>query len=314
MGKTDSRVVIFSNEPPSTKVLVCGTGAMGSLFAGLLFDAGFDVTVLGTWDAALAKISTEGINILRDDESIIMTGPLRALSELEEGSAFDIVIILVKTFQTANLLPRLSGLFPDAPIITLQNGFGNREAISTGMPNPVWAGVTNIGATLMAAGTACWVGDGGTTLPDEPIFRRLFDFVWRNPIKTEFVANTRQAVWEKLVINASINPITAIYSVQNGFLLQSGEARNRMLAIATECAEIGFRRGMGTTLEMILDTLDRVLKATALNKSSMLSDVTRGSRTEIDSINGAVAQLGKIAGVPTPENERALAEVKALVR
>lgn len=294
------------------KLLVCGTGAMGSLFSGLFSASGHDVTVLGTWDAALERISSKGLRLFRGDELLFQTQPLRVIRAASGSVGYDLVLVMVKTYQTAGLLPRLSGLRSEIPILTFQNGFGNKEVISTGLKNNVLAGVTNIGATLIDPGVVKWVGDGGTTLPDESVLRLIFGQSWRFPIKTSFVINTDQAIWDKLLINAAINPITAIYSVKNGELLREGKARDRMRSIATECAVVGNMIGMVTDLEGVLERLDVVLKATADNRSSMLSDVFRGSLTEIDSITGAVIKVGRSVGVATPENERVYTEVKAL--
>lgn len=294
------------------KVLVCGTGAMGSLFSGSLSAAGHDVTVLGTWNAALDRISTQGISLFRGDELLLQTDPLRTFRSVNASDRFDLVLILVKTFQTVDLLPRLMDLPGITPLLTFQNGYGNRERISANLPNEVWAGVTNIGATLIGPGEARWVGDGGTIMPDLPILREMFGDGWKCPIMTHFVQDTNRAIWDKLIINAAINPITAIYKVKNGELLRPSEARDRMLAIANECAAVAVGMGLEIRLAEILDRLDQVLGATSDNRSSMLSDVLRGGRTEIDSINGAVIQAGRSVGVDVYENERVLAEVKRL--
>ena len=285
---------------------------MGSLFAGLLSASGVDVWILGTWQDALKKIESQGVRISRSGATLFQSHPLPTSSSLLDGVAFDLLLILVKTYQTVSLLHNLDRLNPRIPILSLQNGAGNRELIQAEVTNPVSAGITNLGARLVEPGMVEWTGDGGTILPECEIFRQIFD---RNsPIKniTHFTDQIDEAIWRKLVINAAINPITAIYSIKNGALLGESEARQRMGEIISECHAIGVRNGYTERLDQTFDRVDEILRATAGNTSSMLSDILRGSLTEIESISGAVIAEGRRLRIPTPANLRAYHEIKTL--
>jgi len=285
---------------------------MGSLFSGLLSASGVEVQILGTWQDALKKMESEGVRISRSGTTIFQSHPLPAFSLLPDGATYDLVLILVKTYQTANLLHRLAGLDHDTPILSLQNGAGNRDLIQSGLSNPVSAGVTYLGARLVAQGMVEWTGDGGTILPEGEIFRKIFDRDSLSKFITHFTDQIDEAIWRKLVINAAINPVTAIYSFRNGELLVENEARQRMGDIISECHAINVRKGFSDSLDQTLERVDEVLRATADNTSSMLSDILRGNPTEIESINGAVITEGRRLRIPIPANLRAYHEIKAL--
>lgn len=293
-------------------VLVCGTGAMGSLFSGLLSLSGNEVKVLGTWQEGLNAIHSRGVRISRLGKVLLQSKPLPISSNLSEGESYDLVLILVKTYHTVGLIKRLQGLDPTTPILTLQNGVGNRELIQGEFKNPVNAGVTNIGAMLTSPGNIEWIGDGGTILPEGDQFKWIFERGSTKFIKTCFTKDLDQAIWRKLIINAAINPLTAIYTIKNGDLLKRGEARERMLDIITECQAISERKGFGETVDSMISRVNAILKVTSNNTSSMLSDVIRGGPTEVESINGAIIIEGRRMEIPTPANLKAYEEVKRL--
>jgi 2-dehydropantoate 2-reductase len=104
------------------------------------------------------------------------------------------------------------------------------------------------------------------------------------------------------VINAAINPLTAILDVPNGELLSSPSARELSAALAREVAAVAKAKGIALTFPDAAVAAEDVARHTAANFSSMLQDARRGALTEIDAICGAIVQAGEDAGVPTPVN------------
>jgi 2-dehydropantoate 2-reductase len=110
-------------------------------------------------------------------------------------------------------------------------------------------------------------------------------------------------LWKKLVVNAAVNPLTAILKVRNGALLERPELEPVIRMVADEVWEAGTRRGIQLPEPPeLFQEICRVCHVTAANRSSMLRDVEEGRRTEIDAINGAVVRLGYESGVATPVN------------
>jgi len=111
-----------------------------------------------------------------------------------------------------------------------------------------------------------------------------------------------QAVlWEKLMVNVAINPLTALLRVPNGALPQLSAAWELAVAAAREAQMVA--RASGVTVPGDPEArVQQVCQATAANRSSMLQDVLAGRPTEIDALNGQVAARGAALGVPVPVN------------
>jgi 2-dehydropantoate 2-reductase len=119
-------------------------------------------------------------------------------------------------------------------------------------------------------------------------------------------------LWGKLVINAAINPLTALLGVPNGELLARREARTLLAAVAREAASVAVAQGTRLPYPDPVVAAETIARRTETNRSSMLQDVLRGAPTEIDAINGAIVQAGAQVGVPTPINRTLWQLVKAL--
>jgi 2-dehydropantoate 2-reductase len=128
----------------------------------------------------------------------------------------------------------------------------------------------------------------------------------------ESAPDANALLWGKLVINAAINPLSALLGVPNGELLARREARALMAAVAREAASVAVAQGIGLPYPDPVVAVETIARRTATNRSSMLQDVRRGAPTEIDAINGAIVQAGAQTGVPTPINRTLWQLLKAL--
>jgi probable F420-dependent oxidoreductase len=129
--------------------------------------------------------------------------------------------------------------------------------------------------------------------------------------RDQIVEDIRAAQWEKLYANIAINPVTAITGLNNGMLLEVPELKALVMGIVKESSRVSAAIGIKTGVDPVENAF-RVIRDTAGNRSSMLQDISRGKRTEIDSLNGKVCELGRKAGVPTPYNQTLTALVKDL--
>jgi 2-dehydropantoate 2-reductase len=120
-----------------------------------------------------------------------------------------------------------------------------------------------------------------------------------------------EAMLRKLLVNAVINPLTAILRVKNGELTQSPERLHLMRALFLETYEILSRYGLGDESALWNNVL-QVCEATKDNKSSMLQDVSLHKETEIESINGEICRLAREQGRQAPWNSAVTALVKAV--
>jgi 2-dehydropantoate 2-reductase len=127
------------------------------------------------------------------------------------------------------------------------------------------------------------------------------------------VPDALSLAWGKLVINAAINPLTALLHVPNGELLERSEARSLMNALAREAAAVAAAEGVSLLFEDAAVVSEEVAHRTAANHSSMFQDIQRGAPTEIDAICGVIVRRGEEHGVPTPVNWAMWQLVKAAV-
>ena len=108
-------------------------------------------------------------------------------------------------------------------------------------------------------------------------------------------------IWKKLLINIGINAITAIARVKNGYIATSKYAREISEIAVKEAIEVANTMGIEFDKHIFNEVIE-VAKKTSRNISSMHQDILNKKITEIDSINGAIVNLGKELGIPTPVN------------
>ncbi len=311
----------MTNSITPKNIAVVGCGALGSVFAGLLADAGQHVSAVCRWREHLEAIQAHGLLLLEEEKQI--RPPLHVCAQLSEvrfssEAAWDLVIVLVKSFDTESAAANLSRCVqPGTPVLTLQNGLGNAEALQKHLPhNPILAGATTFGALRERPGVVRLTGRGECEIGAwNPAAEKHLDaaaeLLSGCGIPCSISPDVQSVLWKKLAISAVINPLTAILRVRNGELLEhkevipsfkTGLAEAASEAVAEVCRVAAKYEITLPTPAELLKEVRRVCQATAANCSSMCRDVAEGRRTEIDAINGAVVRLGRERGVPAPAN------------
>lgn len=306
--------------PDQPKIAIIGTGALASLFGARLSQAA-DVTLIGSWKAQIKALQQDGLSIHE------LTGkqhhyPLLARQyphDLYDFTPADFAIVLVKSYQTGLAAQRIkSCLKPGGVVLSLQNGLGNLETLEAALPEfKVSYGITMQGANITRPGTVVHAGNGPSIIDVQPFLTPLFtlfktvDF----PMLTyeQYGATSiSEVIWRKLIVNAAINPLTALLGKPNGFLATDPIGRQLCIATTIEAGRIAMLEGgWPTEKEGMIETLGiEVATATAPNRSSMLQDVSRGGRTEIDSICGEVVARAAKLGTAAPINATWLKLIK----
>lgn len=286
-----------------TDILILGTGAMALLFGSRLISAGVKVSLLGTWKEGIKAIKEHGIRVVGDEDNSY--SPVTVTSNINEIRKTWMVLILVKSWQTERAARQLIDLLdPEGVVLTLQNGLGNLGILSDLLGEErTMQGVTTYGATLIGPGLVRPGGEGLITLGIHPRLSPLKLVFKEAGFKVEESSDLSSLVWSKLVINAAINPLTALLNVPNGRLLESGAAKKIMSLAAEEAASVATEKGIPLIYKDPFRAAEEVAAATAGNISSMLQDIKRGSPTEIEVICGAIVREGKQLNIPTPVNQ-----------
>lgn len=302
-------------------VAIVGCGALGGAFAGLLSSAGLNVTAVVRSEEQRKKIAEEGLRVLEGDRETILR--LRVCADLpaqEEQEAFDLVLVLVKAFDTQAVAARLAARIPSqTPLLTLQNGLGNAEALASRLkPEQILAGVTTFGALRESPGTVRLTGRGECVIgawnpAAERHTRPVAELLSNAGIPCTAAPNVLPVLWKKLAVSAAINPLTTILRVPNGELLR----RPALHPLIAEVVEEVWRVAARCRIPLppppeLVEEVERVCRGTASNRSSMLRDVEEARPTEIDSINGAVVRLGREHGALAPANLALASLVRAI--
>ena len=233
-------------------------------------------------------------------------------------SGLDVVLLAVKAHQVEAALERaLPSLSNEGVVAYLGNGLGVVESLQRHHLGRVVAVTCTHGAMVGEGASTRWTGHGSLMLgswpsgPVTPAMMALEALLKRANLNPVCVENARSHVWRKALLNIAINPVCALAGVENGIMLERHDLLESGLELMREAMDVGHALGIEqpSPVEAATDVID-VLTATATNRCSMLEDVRRGRRTEIDALNGAVVDLGEEAGVPTPRN----AQITALVR
>lgn len=286
------------------RITILGTGALAGLFGARLAPVA-EVTLVGTWAEGLAAIQERGI-VVEEPEGASSVQVQAAHEGTVVGPA-DLVLVLVKAWQTERVAGRLSSLLtPNGIALTLQNGLGNLEKLGP----RARLGVTTMGATLLGPGHVRPGGVGPTHIAAPEwvaVLLRSAGF------ETHLAENVEGLLWGKLVANCGINALTALLRVPNGELLARPDATAVMDRAAAECAAVARAKGIALPFADPVAQVREVARRTATNYSSMFQDILRGAPTEIEAINGAVARAGERLYVPTLVNETLWRLVRALV-
>lgn len=293
------------------EALIVGTGAMATLFAARLASAGVSVTLLGSWREGLAALRTRGAQL--EGGGVF---PVHVADDPAECRGAKAALVLVKAWQTERAAAQLECcLAQDGLALTLQNGIGNREILVQYLgAERVGLGVTTLGAALLQPGLVRPGGEGSISLEKRPHVRSWEALLHRAGFAVEFVEDATSLVWGKLVVNAAINPLTALLRLPNGELLRRPPAHDLMVELARETAAVALSLGIVLPFADPARAAEEVARRTGKNQSSMLQDILRNAPTEIEAINGAVIHLGEQAGIPTPFNRMMFFLVKSLTK
>jgi len=294
-------------------ILIVGTGAMACLFAARLSPL-VEVTMLGSWKEGIQALRERGVRIMESDGSEHQF-PVKVTDDPTECFGTLDTLVLVKSWQTARAADQLGRCLEGNGIaLTLQNGMGNLEALREVLGEERAAlGVTTTGATLVEPGLVRVGGMGPTHIVPCGRLERMVHWLRQVGFSIVESDDLDGLVWGKLVINAGINPLSALLRIPNGELLERKDAVWLMVAAAREVAAVSNAKGVKLPFDEPELEIANVAFRTARNRSSMYQDILRGAPTEIDAICGAVVDEGLKLGVPTPINETFWHLIRAVV-
>lgn len=287
-------------------MIVLGAGSIGSAYGAILSRRN-DVTLIGR-APHIESINSSGLVVEGDFAG---TYQLNAETEMKNIGPNTLVIVSTKAFDLSESLRAIQPLLrQDTVIFLIQNGLGITGIAkkATKKHEKIIRGLTHMAAELIKPGQIhIWQGE--TVLPKDDISNRIAKSLEKCRMPVRMSKNFRLEIWKKLVMNAVINPLTALLQVRNNQIGTPILAGIRH-AIIHEGVAVGQAEGV----EISADLINYIDKAIACfpNRSSMLQDIIQRRRTEINFINGKIVELGQRHGIPTPVNECLLQLIRFL--
>ncbi|MCK8487852.1 2-dehydropantoate 2-reductase [Paenibacillus sp. MBLB2552] len=307
---------------------IVGAGALGLLFGGKLASSGASVRFWTRTPEQAASLKKEGIRLDEaDGTSIIIEGSRFETYYMEESSEIgslkpgDWLLITTKQRHLdAKLLTSIGQLVgAGTKVVCFQNGVGHLELIGGSLPGvSIYAAITTEGANRMNEYSVARAGHGMTQIGasgdssdlarDGESLVKMLETAGFNALLSKDI---EREIYRKLLINASINPLTALWRVTNGQLLEKEERLRLLRQLYEEGAAIYRAYGIPCDEDMV-EQITEVCRSTSTNISSMLKDVQQGTPTEIDYINGRLVEMASTKGILAPGHEMVWRLVRAL--
>jgi 2-dehydropantoate 2-reductase len=284
------------------RVAVIGAGAMGSMFGAWLSTVS-KVWLIDVDQSLVEAIQRKGLT-LNTPQKKAKTYALDATTSPETlEKPVDLVLIFTKSHHTENAAKTAKKLLKsDGVVLTLQNGLGNYETLcKTIGPERSMVGVTSHGATLVEPGHVLHAGSGPTYVAKDARQSTSISYLLNQAgIETTECEDLQSVLWGKLTINAGINALAAILRVPNGALERHAASRYLMHKAVEETLLVAKGCGVSLPWQDPYSQVEKVCRATAKNRASMLQDILKGRRTETSAIHRAIAEKGHAIGIDVP--------------
>jgi 2-dehydropantoate 2-reductase len=319
------------------RIGIIGAGAIGCVVGGLLTKAGHDVTLVDQWPEHIETMKQHGLRLSGTCGE--HTIPVKALHIHElQGVAtpFEAVFVSVKSYDTEWAAQMALAYLeqPDGVVVDFQNGVNDERVASVVGKARCLGCVITIGAGMYEPGHAMRTDSGsvgfkigehdGRDTPRAQALARVLNDV----AGTKVTTNLWGERWSKLAVNCMANPLAGLSGLGSAEVRTAPIPRRIAIHVAAEVIQVG--RAAGHEVEPIYgidarrfvdaaqgkgwDAVEADMAASVKfltgGRPSMLQDVMKGRRTEIDYLNGYVSQQGKRLGVPTPVNDAVVAAVR----
>jgi len=318
------------------KFAVVGAGAIGGYLGAKLARASEDVTFIAR-NRNLAAINAQGFKLILEDGSEELAPSVRAVQHMADAGPQDVVLLTVKAHQVVDLLPDLRQLFgPQTVVVTMINGipwwYFNRlggahegralDSVDPGgriaahiEPERLIGSVVYPAAELVEPGVVRLIEGNRFTLGElngerTERIEALSQALMRAGFKAPVSKDIRSELWVKLWGNLSFNPISALTHATLEDICRFPATRTLAAVMMTEARTVA--ESLGVRFKISLEQRIAGAEAVGAHKTSMLQDVEAGRALELEALVGAVVELGRITGIPTPSIDAIYAATQLL--
>lgn len=318
------------------RIGIMGAGAIGSVVGGLLTEAGYDVTLIDQWPPHIEAMKTNGLKLSGTcGDHLVQVKALQLYEAQRITEPFDAAFLAVKAYDTewatAFIMRYLAQ--PDGVIVDFQNGINDERVAAVagrertlGCVITISAGMYEPGHAMRTDRTPIGFKIGELDGKDTPRARALVD-VMNHVAESHLTTNLFGDRWSKLAVNSMANPIAGLSGYGSNEVRTLPVPRGIAIQVAAEVIKVGRAAGYeieplmgieaqkfvdaseGRNVQLLEDEMTAGARGMAGGRPSLLQDVMRGRRTEIEELNGYVVAEGKRLGVPTPFNEAVVREI-----
>ena len=310
------------------KTAIYGAGSLGTVLGAYLAKAGVDVDLITRNREHVDALNRDGAKIIG---TVNMTVPVHALTPDEMTEKYELIILLTKQLDNVNVLKKLQkNMTDDCIVCTLQNGLPELSVSEVVGEDRTMGCTVAWGATLHGKGVSEL-----TSEPDSMSFGlgrmngkkddKLYEVkaILEKMCPVEIEDNFMGVRWSKLLINAAFSGMSAVIGGTFGDAAENKTSRVCCQNLIKECIDVAAAAGIkiepvqGKDIVKLLDykrdglkkkiafaLIPICIKKHRLLKASMLQDLEKGRKCEVDAINGVVCAYGRKYGVPTPYNDK----------
>ncbi len=292
------------------RIVVVGAGALGGLVGAQLTSAGHEVTFIEINEARSRLLNEQGLFLSEGTKGEVCI-PIKVVADVTGLPVADLVFVSVKSYQTTDAMNAVKPVIgPATFVLSMQNGIGNTEAMAQVVsPGQILSGITYHSIQHTGPNRLRYRPgikpiqiapfDGKVTQAHEKVGE-----VFRAAgLDTNVVDQIDDVIWQKLLHNAVVNPVSALTGLTCRELLDDPDLQSFMADLCGEIIAVMKARGVPIVNEE--DPYAPVVnsqKALGKNRPSMWQDLARACRTEVDAINGAVVREADRLGIDAPHN------------
>lgn len=280
------------------KIGIVGPGALGCVFAVSLKRGGQEVFLVDYKEERALELNHFGLEVALP-KGIILKEYLPVWTFSTWRDSPDFWILCVKNPSLDIVGERLKNT--EAPLLSIQNGLGVKEKLEKYFsPEKILQGSTQMGAQLLGRGKARLAGWGMTFLDGRhPRGEAMANVFRESGIPVSCSPDIERVIWDKALLNSAINPLTALFQIQNGKILENPFGIQLLELLVGEGEKLA--RALNITISKdLLEKAREVLVKTGENFSSMAQDIREKKPTEIESLNGTLLQLAEQKGLELP--------------
>ena len=309
------------------RVAIYGAGSLGTILGAFITKAGVEIELINRNKAHVEALQVNGAKVVGTME---FTQKVTAYTPDQMSGTYDIIFLMTKQQHNAEVVTMLKDyLAEDGVLVTFQNGLPEMLIADILGAERVLGSTVAWGATMQSPGVCELTSHPdalsfslGAITPERPKHfdkvKELLEHMGTVDVEENFIG-TR---WSKLLINAAFSGMSAVLGCTFGEAASPRASRKIVQALIKECIDVCSAGGIriepvqGKDIVKLLDYSNPIKKAFAymiipiairkhaLLKASMLQDLEKGKLTEVDSINGAVAEFGRKVSCPTPMNDK----------